>query len=113
MNSKIMFLWGFIIFSLCATLLIIGYNQKDKVLIKLERSIVLNSKKYVDNNNIKVKDEEVYIIKIEDLIEKEYIKENDNIEKYCIKAVFVTKGLLSYKYEINKECDVEKLINDN
>ncbi len=107
MNKRLMIIWGFVIFLLISTILIIGFLKKDKVLFKLERDIRVSSKKYVKDNNIKLKYNKTHVITINDLIENNYLEENENIDKYCIKTVIVSRGLLLYEYEINKDCSKE------
>ena len=83
MNKRIMVIWGMLVFIIFATILIIGF-------IKFNKNIV---------------------VKIEDLIDNNYIKENENIKKYCIKTITVYKGILLYEYKINKNCE-EETINE-
>lgn len=111
MNKRIMVIWGMLVFIIFATILIIGFNKKDKVLFKLERNIKSSTKKYIVDNNINIKFNKNIVIKIEDLIDNNYIKENENIKKYCIKTITVYKGILLYEYKINKNCE-EETINE-
>ncbi len=110
MNKRIMVIWGMLVFIIIATLLIIGFNKKDKVLFKLERELKVAAKQYVKDNKIDIKFNKNYVVNISDLINDNYIKE-DNIDKYCIKSVIVYKGLLLYEYKVNKECDKETTIS--
>lgn len=107
MNKRIMVIWGMLVFIIICTLLIIGFNKKDKVLFRLERELKVASREYVKDNKINVKFNETYVIKIDELIDKEYVRENDNLNKYCIKRVLVYKGLLLNEYTIEKECEKE------
>ena len=101
MNKKIIILWLCLIVLIFTTIIVIGYSKQDYTLIKLERNIISNAKKYIKENNIIVDKNNIYIIKIDELI-----KDNENIDKYCIKSVKVTKDLIFNNYEINKECEV-------
>lgn len=105
MNSKVMFLWGMLILIICSTLLIIGNSKKDKVLLKLERNIKSSSKKYISDNNIKIKYNSSYVVTINDLINDDYIEDSEEIKKYCIKTIVVSKNIFLYEFVINKECD--------
>ncbi|MBQ6285027.1 MAG: hypothetical protein IJK67_01775 [Bacilli bacterium] len=107
MNKRLMMIWGFVVFLIFATVLIIGFNKMDKVLLKLERDIKTSTKKYVKDNNIELKFNKMHVITINDLITNEYLDENENIEKYCIKNIEITKGLFSYEYNIIKDCSKE------
>ena len=107
MNKRIMVIWGMLVFIVIATLLIIGFNKKDKVLFRLEREIKISSREYIKDNKINIKFGESHVINISDLIDNNYIKVNDNLSKYCIKGVIVYKGLLLNEYTIEKECEKE------
>lgn|SRR5574344_2156580 len=107
MSNKVLVLWAFIIVMLCATILVIGYNQKDKVLMKLENDIKKASEEYILDNDIVPKYNESATIDIDDLIDNEYLKETVALEKYCVKKVIFTKGAIFNDYEIIKECNQE------
>jgi hypothetical protein len=107
MNSKIMFLWGLIIVLICSTLIILGNMQKDKTLIRLERNIKVATKEYIVNEKLEPKFNESTVVYIDELINKKYLKDDENIKEYCIKEVLFTKGILINEYEILKECDKE------
>ncbi len=107
MNSKIMFLWGFLIVMICASLLVLGNIGNDYTLYKLERNLKLSSKTYLEKNNRMPEYNETEIVYVNELIDSEIIKEDPNIDKYCIKEIMIKKGLLFNKYEVYKECKVE------
>lgn len=104
MNKYRMFIWGLIIFSLWTIILLIGYKKQDRTYIKLANTIEKASKLYVKENNIDLKLNESVKIYIIDLYESNYLKKDNNIDKYCIDSVVVTKDIINYDYKINKEC---------
>ena len=105
MSKTIMAVWAMIIVLLCASLIFISNGLRDKVLFKLEREIKISTREYIKDNNIVISIGGTYIVNIPDLIEKEYLKEDENIEKYCIKKVLVSRGLILKEYKLEKECD--------
>lgn len=107
MNSKIMFLWGLIIVMICSALLILGNIGKDYKLYKLEREIKISSKKYLEQNDRIPKPYESEVVFVDELLENEIIKNESDINKYCIKKVKITNKLIINKYEIIKECETE------
>ena len=111
MNKKLMIIWGMLVIIICLTLLLIGFSKKDKVLLKLERELKTSSKKYINDNHIKIGFNESYVIKINDLIDGNYI-DDENIDEYCIKKIIVSKGIFLYEYEINKDCSDKEVINE-
>ena len=102
-----MFLWTFIVFLMLGTILFIGLQKRDKVYLDLSSSLEQITKKYVYKNNSSIKINDKKIVFIEELIDNNYIDEDikKNIDKYCIKSIVYTKGLLDDKYTINKECE--------
>lgn len=104
MSKRILALWVFIIVMLCGCLLLLGLNQKDKTLLRLETSLKFESGKFIRDNDIKLKPSESYIIFPDDLINDKYITE-ENINKYCIKKIIVKRSLVINLYEIVSECD--------
>jgi len=107
MNSKIMFLWGFIIFLICGTLLVLGNIGNDYTLYKLERNIKISAKNYLIKNDRMPKLYESEVVFVDELLDNNIIKEDKNIDKYCIKQVRITNKLIINKYEVIKECDEE------
>ena len=111
MNKNIMIIWGMVVVLICASLIFISNSKRDKVLLKLERDIKLSAKEYIKDNNIEIKYDDPSIIMIEELINNKYLSD-ENIDKYCIKTVLVTKELFYNKYTINKDCS-DKELSDN
>ncbi len=110
MNKNIMIIWGMIVVLICASLIFIANNKRDKELLKLEHNIKVSTKEYIKQNNIEVKYNKPIVISIKTLIENNVIEENENIDKYCIKTILVTKELFYKKYTINKDCSDKKEI---
>lgn len=106
MSSKIMFLWGFIIFMICGALLVLGNIGNDYSLYKLERNIKISTKNYLIKNDRMPKLYQSEVVFVEELLDNKIIKENKNIEKYCIKQVKITNKIIN-KYEVIRECDLE------
>ena len=108
MNKNIMIIWGMVVLLICASLIFISNNKRDKVLLKLEHDIKVSTREYIKDNNIEVKYNNPIVISINALIENNVIEENENIDKYCIKTILVTKELFYNKYTINKDCSDKK-----
>ncbi len=105
MSKTIMAVWAMIIVLICASLIFISNGLRDKVLFKLEKDIKVSTREYIKDNNIKISMGSTYIVNVSDLIEKEYLKEDENIEKYCIKTILVSRGIILKEYRIEKECE--------
>ena len=105
MNRIVMVIWGLIVFMMFGIILMIGYKKQDKVFLELSANLETATKRYVKNKNIELKFNESSKIYVKDLIEEEYIEYDEDIEKYCIDSVIVTKGLLHDKYEVNENCE--------
>ena len=107
MNKVIMVIWGFVISLLLGLILIIGYKQRDNIYLDLSSSLQKSTQKYVLKNNSNIKFNDKIIVFVSDLIDGNYIKEEDkeNIEKYCIKSIVYRKGLFEEKYIFNKDCE--------
>jgi hypothetical protein len=104
MNSKIMAIWAMIVVLACATLIFISNAHRDKDLLRLENNIKSSAKSYIKDNGIKIKIGESYVVTIDDLIDGEYMSEDENIVKYCIQKVIVSNEIIINKYKIEKEC---------
>ena len=95
MNKTIMAIWGMVVVLICASLIFISNSKKDKILLKLERDIKTCTKEYIKVNNIKVKYNKPFVISINSLIDNNCIIDIDNINKYCVKTILVTKEIIS------------------
>ena len=62
------------------------------------------TKRYVRDYNIKPKISDSVIITVDDLLKDRYIKENPNIDKYCIDNVTMFRGLFMNEYEVHSDC---------
>ena len=105
MNRTIMILWALIVVMLLSVLLILGYNKRDKVYIEFENKLETSTLSYLNDNNLVPETEKTVLVFVSELVEKEYLKdEEENIKKYCVESIAFTKGLVKDKYEINKNC---------
>ena len=107
MNRITMAVWGLTIFAMCFLILAIGFKQ-DKDYAHLTSSLKDVTEKYIKDNNISIKLNNSSIVLVSDLINEEYIEEDEKIDEYCIKSVVVTKRIFGYKYEMNIDCKKEE-----
>ena len=108
MSNKIFVIWGLVIVMLLGTLLILGNNKKDKVYMALEKDLDKATLVYLKNNNMVPELDESAIVFVSKLIEEDYIKESEDLKKYCIESITFTKGLIKDKYEITTNCKDEE-----
>ena len=99
MNKITMILWGLLIFSLWGIILLIAYKQRDTVYIELSNDLKKSAEVYVKNKKIELGFNES---------SKIYIKEDENIKKYCINSIIVHKGLFGLDYELFEDCDLKE-----
>lgn len=100
MNNKIMIVWGSIIALICSLLIILGNVGTDYELYKYEKRIKYAAREYFSDN---VYDTQVFI---DDLIDNNYLRSNDLINKYCISEVKKNKRFYFVNtYQIIKECE--------
>ena len=106
MSKKVMVLWFLVIFIMCATLVVIHYNTLDKRLIEIEKTLKVASRDYFRDNDMMPSLNESSVVKVEDLIELDYVDEDEmsKIDKYCIKSVKVVNKLFIPVYEVIKDC---------
>ncbi len=105
MSKEIMAIWGMIVVLVCASLIFISNGLRDKTLLKLEKNIKMSAREYIKNNDISIKLGNTYIITVDDLINQEYIQNDENLDKYCIKKVLVSRNIIMNEYLIEKKCD--------
>ena len=105
MNRVTMVIWGLIIFTLWGVILVIAYKEQDRTYINLTADLKDVAKRYINKKNIDLKINESYKVYINDLEEENYINSDENIEKYCIESIVITKDLFKYSYQINKDCN--------
>lgn len=99
MNSKIMFLWGMIIVFICSLLIILGNIGPDYNLYKMEKKVKYAAKEYFEDN-----DEEKFVL-IQYLIDDNYLRYNDDIDKYCLNEVIKEKKYyVLNSYKIIRRC---------
>lgn len=107
MSSKIMFLWGFVVLLICSFLLIMGNIGKDYNLFLLEKEIKHSSRDYLKDKNRYPSVNNTEVVFIDELVDNEYIKENEDYNKYCIKSIEVNNKIFIDKVEVIKECKSE------
>ena len=107
MNKKIMVIWFILMVSIFGFILFRGYSQRDTTYLNLESSLENATRKYILGNRIKVKLFDSKTVFIEELLEEDYIKNEDMelIDNYCIKSIVYTKGLFSDDYSIKMDCE--------
>lgn len=99
-----MIVQGSIVVLFISALLFIGNNLRDTTYLRLEKDLKSAAKRYVSDYNIKPKLSDSIIISVEELVSDNYIKENSNIDKYCIDNITMFRGLFKNEYEIHFEC---------
>lgn len=104
MSKKLMVVQFFVVTCLILLICLIGVRQKDFTLSKLQNNIIDATKKYIEDNNIEIELSNSFVVYINELIEKEYIT-NENIDKYCITEVVIFNGILQDEYEIINNCE--------
>ena len=94
----------------CLILLIclIGVRQKDFDYDKLSKELIKASKKYMADNKIETSISNSFVVYIDDLIEKKYIKDSEELDKYCVSEVVYFNGLLQDDYKIINKCEETK-----
>ena len=105
MNKFTMVIWGFTIFALVFVILIIGFNKQDKDYNRLTTDLRVVAKKYIKDKDIKLGINESSVIFINDLIEENYLEEDEMINKYCIKSIVVQREIFRNIFKFNIECE--------
>lgn len=104
MSKKLMVVQFFVVTCLILLICLIGVRQKDFTLSKLQNNIIEATKQYIIDNNIEIDFSDSFVVYINELIENEYITD-ENIEKYCITEVVIFNGILQDEYEIINDCE--------
>lgn len=84
-------------------------EAKDENKENIEKVVISSAKKYVNDNIDKFNDTKTYCLKIETLIDNDYLKddivndEDNNIQSYFVKVKYED----DFKYKILKECEEE------
>ena len=105
MSKKLMVVQFFTITCLVLLICLIGVRQKDFTYDKLRKELVNATKKYMSDNNIETNVSRSFVIYIDELIDKKYIKENENLDKYCISEVVYFNGIIQDEYEVINNCE--------
>ena len=78
--------------------------MKDKEYIAVTSQLKEASLTYIKDKNMNLKINESVKIFIDDLVNDNYIKEDELLDKYCIDSIVVSRGLLKDDYVFNKDC---------
>lgn len=105
MSKKLMVIQFFTVTCLILLICLIGVRQKDFEFSDLSKELIKASKKYIADNNIEISLSNSFVIYIDDLIEKQYIKKSEGIEKYCVSEVVVFNGILQDEYQVINNCE--------
>lgn len=100
-----MIIQGSIVVLFISALLFIGNSLRDTTYLRLEKDLKSATKRYVRDYNIKPKLSDSIIISVDDLLKEKYIKENPNIDKYCIDNVTMFRGLFMNEYKVHGDCE--------
>ncbi len=103
-----MFVWGMVIVLMCTLIFMIGYKQQDRDYINLSKELKQAGKTYVHDNRISPKLGSSVIIYIDDLINGQYIKEDEKLKEYCVEGVVYSNELFIDSYSIRKNCNGKK-----
>lgn len=100
-----MIIQGSIVILIISALLFIGNDLRDTTYLRLEKDLKSAAKRYASDYDIKPKLSDSVIISVDELLKHNYIKENSNINKYCIDNITVFRGLFMNEFEIHGECE--------
>jgi hypothetical protein len=105
MNKIVMVVWGLVIFSLCGLILLIGFKNQDREYIKYIDVVKTAGKSYIKDNRITTKLGDSYIINIDELVNGQYIEDDEKIKAYCIEGVVYTNTFLMDSYTVRTNCE--------
>jgi hypothetical protein len=90
----------------------IGYKSQDRDYIAYSKELRVACKSYIKDNRLDVKIGETIIIYKDDLLNGQYIKEDENLEKYCIEGIAYSNNLIIDEFEIRKNCEDKNTENE-
>lgn len=103
MKDYVLVIWSIIVMILLGAVLYIGfYEKKNEESIYIKRTIKQTIKKYIDLENIEIKDS--IRINFEELKDKEYIEELKYKDKTCKANTTVQKHWIFKTYKIDYAC---------
>lgn len=106
MSNKIIIFWTIIIFILLSFILSFGkYYLENEEYILLQQEFKASVKKYIKENELYPKNDEVITVNKNILVEKKYIKELKYKNKECDADAKVSKKLIFYTYNIKLDCE--------
>lgn len=107
MSKKVMVLWFYVVFGLILSICLIGVKDKDFKYDKLKNKIINATEKYISDKKYNVDISDSVLVYISDLVDGEYIKEEE-LKDYCFDKVIYYNGLLQDDFDIYEECKIEK-----
>ena len=110
MNKFVMVIWGLAVASIFVLIFMIGYKEQDRDYINLSNELKVASKTYIKDNRLSASLGGSIIVYIDDLINGNYIEENDKIEEYCIEGIVYTNNLLKDSYTLRVNCEDKETI---
>ena len=108
MSKKLMVVQFFTVTCLVLLICLIGVRQKDFTFDKLSKELVSACKKYMADNHIETSVSNSFVVYIDELIEKEYIKDSEELDKYCISEVVYFNGIIQDDYKVINNCEENK-----
>ena len=105
MNKTVMVIWGLIIIMLCTLLYLIGYNERDVDYINFQNDLKHATRKYIKDKGLSTKNQLVFT---SELLEDNYYKDKEDIEKYCVESVVYNETIFKDEFIINKNCDIKE-----
>jgi len=108
MNKIVMVVWGLVVASMLFLVLMIGYKKQDKTYINLTKELKSASERYIKDNGLGAKVGDSVIVFVKDLIDGNYIKENEVIDDYCIDGIIYSHDIIKDQYTIRTNCEDKK-----
>lgn len=105
MNKHIMFIWGFIVVLICGYLVYLGKKDEDRIYLKMENNIFDATKLYINDKELVPDIGYSVVVNIDELILNEYIEYSEDIDKYCLNNVVVSRGIINSSYKMNINCE--------
>lgn len=105
MNKIVMVVWGLAVFGILTLIFMIGYKEQDRDYINLSKELETASKIYIKDNRLSASLGSSVIVYIDDLINGQYIEENDKIKEYCIEGIVYTNHLIKDSYTLRLNCE--------
>lgn len=108
MNKKLMVVQFFTVTCLILSICLIGVKQKDFDYDKLRKELVSACKEYMADKHIETALSNSFVVYIDELIENNYIKKSDELDKYCVSEIVYFNGILQDDYKVINNCEESK-----